>query len=687
MASAATGSESLQNLMEQLGLLDSKSEVSIRAETVLEVARPAGMAPIKSWVTPNAGYSVAFSPDGTRIALGDWGDRTFVMRTEDGSQDLYLPGNDRTAGLASVKFSRDDRWLASASTDGTVRLWDLSRKEQRLLCGHRGQANDVAFDPSGRFLASVGNDGSTIVWDLSSFTMTQTFRDHVGWAQAVEFSNDGKLLASVGADGNVFTYDVAQWRMVRQVRTGRTDLLGLAFSPDGKRFVTASLLGPLDVWETDTGKQLATLGNQHDKLWKVRISPDGRFIAAATWDKAVRIWDGHTLQPAGTIDGHDHWVRDLAFSSDSSLLLTTTETGVARLWKTQDIRPISYLVEDDSRETLTGQYSPDGTKFVTGGRDRQARLYDVAADGQLIYRCAVAHDDVVVAAVFSPDGKRVVSVGTSEKQSNNVIKIWNADDCDWVQDLDAGNALVSSLADSGTQIAWGTADGKIWLSETKPAGRKIKLSDLHSAAITSLDFNRDGRSLVSGSRDKKVIVWNLENGSQKPLIGHGDIVTAVRFVPPDGQLVVSAGQEFAGKESRILIWRPAADPPLVRSLSMRGGSATLDIDAKATVLAAGNTERFIAMWSLKTFEKIFQLNALVGVRGTFGFNPKRGDLAFDGAGGSVRVLPSLGQQGARSQQIAALVQGTDILFDPPAPRDPADQESGGRGRRGRLRSA
>lgn len=191
--------------------------------------------------------------------------------------------------------------------------------------------------------------------------------------------------------------------------------------------------------------------------------------------------------------------------------------------------------------------------------------------------------------------------------------------------------------------------------------------DLHSAAITSLDFNRDGKSLVSGSRDKKVIVWNLENGSQRQLIGHGDIVTAVRFIPPDGQLVASAGQEFAGKESRILIWRPAADPPLVRSLSMRGGSATLDIDAKATVLAAGNTERFVAMWSLTSFKKIFQLNALVGVRGTFGFNPKRGDLAFDGAGGLVRVLPSLGQRGTRNHQIAALGQGTDILFDPATP--------------------
>jgi hypothetical protein len=47
----------------------------------------------------------------------------------------------------------------------------------------------------------------------------------------------------------------------------------------------------------------------------------------------------------------------------------------------------------------------------------------------------------------------------------------------------------------------------------------------------------------------------------------------------------------------------------------RVGNITLDIDAKATILAAGNTERFIAMWSLKSFEKIFQLNALVGVPG------------------------------------------------------------------------
>jgi hypothetical protein len=113
-----------------------------------------------------------------------------------------------------------------------------------------------------------------------------------------------------------------------------------------------------------------------------------------------------------------------------------------------------------------------------------------------------------------------------------------------------------------------------------------------------------------------------------------------------------------------VIWHPAADAPLVRSLSMRGGSATLDIDAKPTVLAAGNTERFIAMWSLKSFEKIFQQNALVGVRGTFGPQARRsGVRRRRRIGARASVAGSTGR--AQSTDCCAR-QGSDNLFDPPA---------------------
>jgi hypothetical protein len=81
------------------------------------------------------------------------------------------------------------------------------------------------------------------------------------------------------------------------------------------------------------------------------------------------------------------------------------------------------------------------------------------------------------------------------------------------------------------------------------------------------------------------------------------------------------------------------------------------------VLAAGSDERFISMWHTESWQKMFELDALVGVRGVFGFHPKRGDLAFDGEDGLLRVLPSALSKQKSAAKINATLVGTDIFFD------------------------
>jgi len=69
------------------------------------------------------------------------------------------------------------------------------------------------------------------------------------------------------------------------------------------------------------------------------------------------------------------------------------------------------------------------------------------------------------------------------------------------------------------------------------------------------------------------------------------------------------------------------------------------------------------MWSVTTWEKIFQLDALIGIRGVFDFHLVRGDLAFDGEAGLVRVLPKVLQQKLGNVAVGGVLQGTDVFFD------------------------
>src|SRR5207245_10996141 len=96
-------------------------------------------------------------------------------------------------------FSADGKWLASASGDGKVGLWDVTaRTNVTFLRGHTGGAWDVAFSPDGRTLASSADDHTVKLWNLASLQEAATLHGHKGPVSAIAFSGDGNDLVSAG---------------------------------------------------------------------------------------------------------------------------------------------------------------------------------------------------------------------------------------------------------------------------------------------------------------------------------------------------------------------------------------------------------------------------------------------------------------------------------------------------------
>ncbi len=296
--------------------------------------------------------------------------------------------------VVALAFGPNGHILATASSDRTARLWDVTDTarptELATLTGHGDGVFAVAFSPDGRTLVTGSADRTVRLWDVSDARHPAglgTITSHTDAVDALAFSPDGRTLATSANDRTLRLWNITDLRNPAELALidGPTERIdAVAFSPDGRTMATGGFDRTVRLWDVTDPRhpaELIAITGHTDGMSAVVFSPDGRTLATGSDDRTIRLWDvGDPRRPAplATITGHADGVYAVAFSPDGHTIATGADDRTVRLWDVGDPRrPASLATVASHTDAVSAlAFSPDGRTLASGSWDNTARLLD-----------------------------------------------------------------------------------------------------------------------------------------------------------------------------------------------------------------------------------------------------------------------------------------------------------------------
>jgi WD40 repeat protein len=518
--------------------------------------------------------------------------------------------------LVSLDVSPDGGTIATGEFDGHIVLWDAAALQPRSTLEHgKAVVESVAFSPDGSMLASADFE-SVILWDASSGRKVRALENHHGRTTKVAWHPDG---ATVIANGDAIVF----WDVATGVERGTIDpgdgfsVERFAFSPDGKTIASAGD-DSVDVrlWDATSRKQ-RTLLSGHDKaVTALAFSPDGLLLASGGSDSKIVIWDVATGRKRAVLTRHTDPVTSVAFSSDGKSLVSGSRADMIILWDLSNDEPREFLF-GHTNGVLNTIFTRDGQELVSNGFEGGFIIWNFGKPKHLAL--LTGHSADVTAVAVSPDGATIASAS-----EDMTVRLWDAVIAQQRVVL-RGNDQIRAIAFNPVQGTLASAWGNRTFFWDAANGRQLMEMD-NEGSVTSIDFSPDGRSLASAVKfSKSVSLWDVATGQlrRKLVPTEGDDDVATLNFNRDGRMLVSGGG------STIRFWDPATAVEIKEPIQTESVSRiAISRDDRTVVSSSGNVPPFVVLWDLKTRTK-YQLDTGASTGGNaVAFSPDGRMLAY-----------------------------------------------------------
>jgi WD40 repeat protein len=555
-----------------------------------------------------------FTPDDLRAVTASSDDTARLWDLQSFSEVRQYKGH--TGPLYCLALSADGRMLVTGAQDNTLRLWDVPQTRPLVwLAGHQGNSNSMALSADGRQVVSVGAEKSSRLWEATKLPTNATTNP-----QPADLTAFSKLLAShdfactaaaYRGDGNLFATADDHGRIIfrssyldePQGQVEGAHVTSLAFHSNNQQILASGTDGLIRQWQLpiseprqiagivgpilhlevmnnqsiavvvtadqvtriinlDTGQVVREIAKREKPITAIRLSPNNALLAIGDENGRVLLVNMANGEEQGSFSGHAGSIQSIRFHADNQQLFTTGVDGTIRHWQLPTAI-VNLAGHTESIQVLARSHS--GQWYVTGSADKSCRVWQ--PNGQPL-RVLSNHQKPVTALAVRNDDSQIAS-GDAE----GVIWLWNGSNGAPEGTFVGPASPVTAIAYDRNGSSLLSGDDQGWVRRWQLPAKTPIVASGHSQAVRALVTSPDGRTIITGSLDQTVRVWNAENGQAIRTLeapgGLGGAISSVA-ISPDGTRAAAASD--AGQ---FAIWN-LADGALQQRRTGTGG-AMLDI--------------------------------------------------------------------------------------------------------------
>ncbi len=283
--------------------------------------------------------ALTFSADGSQLLVGGYHE---ILVWDPAAGKLLNRIGDIPQRVFGMEFSPDNSLLAVAGgnpgVSGEVQLipWASGPNPEakaKFLGTHDDVFFDVSFRPDGLQLAAASSDGTVRVYDVATGEQTLKIDNHADWVTDICYSTDGKLIATASRDKTAKVFNAETGELIATYSGSNKPVEAVAFSPDAKLVISTS--GNLvRVWNVEDSKVVGDMSGFGAEVFALQA--DAESVIAASADKSVRRFTLADRKQSLAITDHPHSVLSLAWHVASKRIGTGCFDGTVSLWNLED---------------------------------------------------------------------------------------------------------------------------------------------------------------------------------------------------------------------------------------------------------------------------------------------------------------------------------------------------------------